>query len=166
MATDWPAVLVQGSVQLLGTAIGGAIAAFTGFQVAERNAKVAQQAKADERARQRDDYQKAALTDLLDALGEYNGAAGRELREMESQESRTAEAEAAFFTSGGRVERIATRLRNQQLRDQVMTYRRLLLHLITVYERGNLLATTKSITDPFPFKNGDRGYQATWRMYS
>lgn len=47
--TDWTAVLIQGRVQLFGTAIGGAIAAFTGFQVAERNAKAAIQARAGER---------------------------------------------------------------------------------------------------------------------
>lgn len=46
------------------------------------------------------------------------------------------------------MERIAARLRNQQLPDEVMTYRRLLLHLITVYDCGNHPATVKSILDP------------------
>ncbi len=104
-----------------------------------------EQLKAEERAAQRDDHQRQVLTDLLDALGDYIKAVGRELREMQDQGAISEEASAESFASGGRVERIAARVRNQDVRARVVAYRRFLLRLVLLYEPGTLLQTVNSI---------------------
>lgn len=145
MATDWPAVLVQGSVQLLGTAIGGAIAAFTGFQVAERNAKAASQARATERSAQRDDYQRQVLTELIDALSAYYEAFVRNLQDIDQHGAAGPEAMSAGLAALGRLNRAHAEVRNQDLYDKVHDYHRSLLQLLTNYKRGTQAQTVESL---------------------
>ncbi len=145
MATDWTVVLIQGNVQLVGTAIGGAVAAFTGFQVAERNAKAASQAREVERAAQRDDYQRQVLTEVLDALSAYYEAFVRNLRDMDLHGTPGPEALSAGLAALGRLNRAHAQVRNQDLHDKVSDYARSLIQLLTNYERGTQAQTVESL---------------------
>lgn len=135
----------QGAVNLVATLIGGGIAAFTGLRVAGINTAAQRRLREDELGAQRDAYQKQALTDLLDALGDWNKATSDELRSLQNAGAISEDANLRAFEAGGRVRALAARLRNGGLRDQVLGYATLLNHEVITYEHGTLLASAQRI---------------------
>ena len=113
-----------------------------------RNARAASEAKAEERKAQRDDHQRQVLTDLLDALGDYNEMFGRQLRDTEDHGVISDETTTKAFSAGGRVDRLVAQIRNQELRTQLADYRRLLLRLVIAYDPGHLLEAVQQVHDP------------------
>jgi hypothetical protein len=139
----------QGVVNLAATLIGGGIAAFTGLRVAGINTAAERELRKVELQAKRDEYQKGALTELLDALGDWNKATGDELRSLQDTRAISEDANLRSFAAQGRVRALAARLRNRDLRGQVMAYAEGLNHEVLLYRRDTLMDTVRRILDAY-----------------